>query len=132
VTPPRALLAALLALALAGCPEEAEDEIEIYAFTAAPVGLTAAVRNQYDPPLHDVQITSGVTIAVGCWDSCDYTCVAPTLVSADPGVLRVQPLYRATSSATQFVLIAVAPGSTHVTVRTDCAEASYAVEVLAQ
>jgi hypothetical protein len=125
-------LAGLLAAALSGCPEPSEPDIEIYSITGAPVGRTARVHNVVDPPAHDIQITRGVAVAVGCWDSCDYTCQAPTLTSADDSVVRVRQLYRAASSATQFVLVAVAPGTTEVTVETGCARRSYPVSVLDQ
>jgi len=126
----RFLLAGLLAAMLAGCPDPTtEPDVELYAFTGAPIGRTATVRNQYDPPAHDIEITSGVAIGVSCWDSCDYTCVDPTISSADESIVRVKPAYRANSSAPQFVLIAVAPGDTQVNVRTDCAQKSYPVHV---
>ena len=122
--------AALLATTLAGCPEPTEPDIELYPFTNAPVGRTAVVRNDYDPPAHDIAITRGVVVGVSCWDSCDYYCLAPAVTSADESVVRVRPVYRASSTTTQFVLVAVAPGATEVTVQSACAERSYPVSVL--
>jgi len=120
----------LLALALAGCPEPTDDEIELYAFTGAPPGRTATVTNLYDPDEHDIDITRGVTIGVGCWDTCDYYCQDPTVTSGDDSLIRIRKVYRASTTTTQFVLIAVATGNTQVTVRTACAERIYPVHIL--
>lgn len=126
-------LAVLLTAALAGCPEPTEDDIEIYAITGAPVGRTAQIRNVVDPPAFDVHMSRGVAIAVSCWDSCTYTCQSPALTSDDDSVVRIREIYRASSSSstsTQYVLVAVAPGTTQVTVQTACARRSYPVTVL--
>ena len=126
----RYLVAGLVTAVLAGCPDpDTDPDIELYAFTSAPVGRTATVRNQYDPPVNDIELTAGVAVGVSCWDSCDYTCVDPTVSSDDESIVRVKQVYRSGVSATQFVLIAVAPGDAHVNVRTTCAERRYPVHV---
>lgn len=123
-------LAILAVTALAGCPDPDDPDVELYAFTSAPVGRTATVRNQYDPEAHDIEMTRGVAVGVGCWDSCDYYCVAPSVSSSDEGVVRVKEVYRANTTTKQFVLIAVAPGNAQVVVSTLCAQKSYPVHVL--
>ncbi len=124
------VFAALVVAMLAGCPDPSDPDVELYAITSAPVGRTASVRNEYDPTAHDVEMTRGVAVGVGCWDSCDYYCVAPSVSSSDEGVVRVKEIYRANSTAKQFVLIAVAPGNAQVVVSTVCAQKTYPVHVL--
>jgi len=127
---------ALIALGLASlgandCQTTTPDEVAIYTLTAAPLGRTALVQeaDRTIPREARVQLTRGVATAVRCWDTCEYTCVEPKLVSADPTVLAVRPLLRPGMSG-EFVLVAVKSGTTTVTLESDCATKTYPVQVV--
>ncbi|MCC6623735.1 MAG: hypothetical protein IT385_20925 [Deltaproteobacteria bacterium] len=127
----------VVALGFAGlgandCDPQSTDDVSIYTFTAAPLGASALVQER-DPTIPRearVQITAGVALAVRCWDNCDYTCVEPRLVSADPSTLAVRPLLRPGMTG-EFALVAVKSGSTTLTLESDCATKTYPVEVIA-
>ncbi len=121
---------ALVVVALSGCPEFA-PEVALLASTAPPPSRTARIdhRDVAEGP-STLTISNGVVMRLGCWDSCDYTCEQPVITSADPGIVQVRPTYGLAGSSIGYVLVATAPGSTRLTVATDCAEHEYAVTVV--
>jgi hypothetical protein len=131
----RHLIAGALLAVLAGCPADTplEDDIVLYGLTAAPPASIATIVSS-DTSGYTITLTHGVAIAARCWDSCDYTCVAPQLTSADTDVLRVRPVWRSATTSTtgEVALIASGPGSTTLRVETACSSRVYTVTVQPQ
>jgi len=129
----RAALLVALALPLTGgdCEPTRDDDIGLYAMTPAPPTRTARVafedRERGVP--RTVTLSQGVVMSVRCWDSCDSNCVDPEIIPADPTVLGVRSIARVGSTRVEHALIGHRPGTTHLLVRSTCAEASYTVTV---
>lgn len=124
----RALLLGVLALLACDPVPEAEPDIVIVASTAAPPARSAEIVN--DDPTYSVTLSTGAVLAARCWDSCEYQCIAPELTVGDPNLLEIRSVYRYGSSSSELALIGKRAGSTTLTIRTKCAERSYAVSVL--
>jgi len=123
----RRLAWSLACLAL-GCPSPAPKHVALYPMTAAPPARTLEVLNKSER--HSVTVSSGVAFGVTTSDSCENTPEPPTLEIADESVLKHRPLARGTSKR-EWVLLAVRPGKTTLTVRAQCATQSYEVTVVA-
>jgi hypothetical protein len=124
----RALLAlpALLALALAGCPDPStEKDISIWSSSYAPPSRVGKVTSTDEE--RSIQISRGLALAIGCWDTCDYGCVSPTFTAANPELLTVRPVY--SSYGSSYVILAKAAGTTTLTISDSCASVDYAVTV---
>lgn len=124
----RALLGLLLALSASACPGEEDTEVvEIYALTAAPPARTATITNTEE--VHRVELSSGVAIAFGCWESCEYECVVPEFVVSDPSLVEIRPIFRLRGGSAAWVMIGKSPGSTQLVVRTACTNQAYSVQI---
>jgi hypothetical protein len=121
------LALALLALVACDPPPQPDPDIVLYAQSAPPPARAAKITNQ--KPAHTVTLSEGAVLAAACWDSCDGSCIAPELNVSDPSVLGVRSVYRVAGSATELALIGTRAGSAELTVRTKCAERTYAVLV---
>jgi hypothetical protein len=126
----RALLPLVLAVALlaGGCPEDPlPDTIQLYTITVAPPARTATlVSNDLE---HRLEMSRGVALAIGCWDTCKGSCVAPTFEVGDPAIAEVRPVYRAAGGYPTWVLVAKTAGLTQVKVANACAEQVYGLTV---
>ena len=122
--------AALLALAaLAGCEPE-PDLVELVNLSSPPFASTASIETDRERDVYVVELSVGVALAVGCWDSCypDQVC---KLTTADPEKLGVRPLYHLGSSLEDdFVLVAQRVGMTSLRVDSACASQEYVVRVV--
>ena len=116
--------------ALTGCPAPGPDEVSLLARTAPPPAKTARVTHDREFEEFTVVLSDGVAMSVGCWDNCDYTCESPTFSSADPSVLEVRPITRLTGSTEDHLIFGAAPGSTTLTVSSQCGSQTYQVTVL--
>ena len=128
-------IAVPLAVLLAACPESEPlpDAIGLGRTTAPPLAATATIVTDDPDGAPDlVEMSVGVAIAARCWDTCDATCVKPTIESADPAVLEVRPVYRQNDTTeSDRVLVATGAGTTRLTVRSACTTRVYPVTVLA-
>lgn len=122
----------LLASTLLGgdCNPPNDDEVALYRLTNAPPTRTAEIREDdgRGSPAR-IDLSRGVVLAVGCWDTCDYTCEDPVLTVSDPSVLAVRTVDRLTAVRPDLALIAIQPGTTNLTVETECARKTYLVQV---
>jgi hypothetical protein len=126
--PALALVALVVALGTAGCPEDPlPDTIQLYTVTVAPPARTATLVN--DDLEHSVTMSRGVALAIGCWDTCKGSCVGPTFTVTDPAVADIRPVYRSSGGYPTWVLVAKTAGSTQVKVATACAEQVYGLTV---
>ena len=126
--PALALLALAMALGTAGCPEDPLPEtIQLYTITVAPPGRTATlVSNELE---HRVDMSRGVALAIGCWDTCKGSCVSPTFEVTDPAITDIRPVFRASGGYPTWVLVAKSAGMTQIRVATACAEQVYGLTV---
>ena len=122
-----ALLAGLLLIGAACDP--VIPWIEISQSSSAPPAREAEIVNDSYDDIHSIRLSVGVSILVECYSQCDWSCVDPQFVAADPSLLDVLPVedsqYRG-----GYVLVGRAVGQTTLTVSSDCAEQIYDVEVL--
>ena len=118
----------VLAFAALGCPTPPPKTAVLYPISGAPPARRVEVVNKVDK--HAITVSSGVAFAVVVSDSCDPA-AKPTLEIADANVLQQHYLARGTSKR-EFVLMAVRPGSTTVTIKAECATQAYEVTVLPQ
>jgi hypothetical protein len=116
----------LLALGAAGCPDQAPPELLIAPTTSAPPARTLRL----DQRALTITVSRGVVFGLRCWDSCDGTCLGPSFVVADDKLAEVRPAFRNGRKDAEHVLIARSPGSTTVTIRDTCAEATYRLVVV--
>lgn len=89
-----------------------------------------------DPARETLELSHGVALGVSCSDSCDGACENPELLAADPEVLSVREAIAPSVESPWFevedvwVLLGSQPGRTELTVRSDCGERVYTVQVL--
>ena len=127
----RALLPLLGALALCatGCPEDpVTPEINLYSVTVAPPGRAATLVSD-DLQGHEVRMSRGLAFAIGCWNNCKGSCVAPTFEVADPAIAEVRPVYRSAGGYPTWVIVAKSSGTTQLTVADTCAQQAYGLVV---
>ena len=122
-------LLTVLGLMLAGCPGQNDHNVYIAALTNAPPARTANINNYNDD--HSIKISRGAALAIYCYDSCDYGCIAPEFIIADPSLLEVRETYYPGASGGGFVLFGKKAGATTLRVRTTCADQLYLVQVVA-
>jgi hypothetical protein len=120
--------AAGVALLAAGCPDNtATKTVELYTVTVAPPARKAnLVSNELD---HRVELSRGVALAIGCWDSCKGSCESPTFEITDATIADVRPVFRASGGYPTWVLVAKTAGMTQLRVATACAEQVYGLTV---
>ncbi len=124
--PPPLLAAGLLA----GC-----DSISLEPISEPPPTRRASIHEDD----RDIDLSHGVAFAVECIDSCDGPCRGPKVRSGDESVVAVHRAYHFAGVArgedveehnpATFVLVGVSPGSTRITVESNCTDDSYAVTV---
>lgn len=125
-------LALVFALSVgADCDPERAADVALYTTTGAPPTAVARVQ-EADPDRGleaRVELSSGVVLAVRCWDTCDYTCESPELITGDAAVLGVIEVERVGSRSPEYALVAHRAGTTTLRVRTSCDDKTYAVSV---
>jgi hypothetical protein len=125
-------LLTLLALGFGLGSECDPQDISLYQVTGPPPTRTASIREANDaadlPPT--IELSRGVVLAVRCRDTCDYTCDDPVVTVSDPALLALREVDRPSAAQLELALIAVRPGTTNLTVETDCARKSYRVQIL--
>lgn len=120
--------------ALTGCPvDPLEPEVYLGQLTTAPPTLTATVANPYDRP-PSIEMSAGVGVGLSCSDFCPDLPPAPDCPgmthSIDPPELgQIHPV-ELPGRDDVVLLIAGEPGSGSLTVKTRCAEKTYALRVL--
>lgn len=113
-------------LTAAGCG------VDLNPLTEAPPTRVADL----DPAGETIALSHGVALGVSCTDSCDGACENPVLFAADPDVVSVREAIAPSVDSPWFevgevwVLLGAQPGRTELTVRSDCGDQVYAVEVL--
>lgn len=106
--------------------------VDLNPITEAPPTRVADL----DPANETIELSNGVALGVSCTDSCDGACENAEVLAADPEILSVRDALAPTVDSPWFevgdvwVLLGSAPGRTELTVRSDCGEQVYAVEVL--
>jgi hypothetical protein len=119
----------VLACAALGCPSApAPMRAALYPMTGAPPARKLEVVNKEER--HAITVSSGVAFGVMVSDSCNHTSI-PTLEIADANVLKEHRLARG-SGKREFVLVAIRPGNTTVTIKAECTTQAYDVTVLPQ
>lgn len=126
--PALALFALAAALGTTGCPQDPVPEsIQLYTITVAPPARTATlVSGELD---HRVDLSRGVALAIGCWDTCKGSCESPTFEVGDPAIADVRPVFRSSGGYPTWVLVAKSAGMTQIKVVTACAEQVYGLTV---
>lgn len=123
----RALVVLAVALGATGCPEDPPPEIRLYTVTVAPPARTAIlVSNETE---HSIQMSRGVALAIGCWDSCKGSCESPSFEVSDPAVADVRPVFRSSGAYPTWVIVAKSAGAATIRVATACAEQVYGLGV---
>ena len=126
--PALVLLAAAVALVTTGCPQDpVPDTIGLYAVTTAPPARTALlVSTDLD---HHVEMSRGVALGIGCWDTCKGSCESPTFEVTDTAIATVRPVFRSSGGYPTWVVVAKTPGTTQLRVANACAEQVYGLTV---
>lgn len=125
-------LALVFALSVgADCDPERAADVALYTTTGAPPTAVARLQEADAERGRDarIELSSGVVLAVRCWDTCDYTCDRPELIVGDASVLSVLEVERLGSRSPEYALVAHQPGSTTLRVRTSCFEKTYQIDV---
>ncbi len=123
----RALAVLAIVVGAAGCPDERQDTVTLYSVTVAPPARTALLVSSETE--HTVQMSRGVALAIGCWDTCKGSCVGPSFEVGDPAVAEVRPVFRSSGGYPTWVIVARTAGATTIRVATACAEQTYALTV---
>jgi hypothetical protein len=130
----RIALVVAIAIPLAGCPDhEYPPDVLLLPLTSPPPAHEGRIVNDDELGYH-VELSHGVAIAARCWDWCEgqagTQCVNTTLTSSVEGILEVRPVYRlGQNDVDEFALSGVSPGTTFLTVRTQCTQRVYEVTV---
>lgn len=122
----------LLALSsLAACEPEI-DTVELVTLSNAPFASKASIESNTVSDAYVIELSVGVAVAVGCWDSC-YPAQVCKLTSEEPEKLGVRPLYHVgNTSADDYVLVAQTIGPTTLHVESACASQDYVVRIVAR
>jgi hypothetical protein len=122
------LLTAVVALGVTGCPhDEVQDTITLFSQTVAPPARTATLVST--DVVHTVEMSQGVVLAIGCWDTCKGTCEGPIFTVSDETVADVRPVFRASATYPTWVIVAKSAGSATIQVANACATQTYTLTV---
>jgi hypothetical protein len=119
----------LLALVtLTGCPgEDPEADVRLIQSTGAPPTLQARVDTS--ETASSLKVSTGVAMAVSCWDSCvDSTtsCEGVSIAIENPEVLDAREIFRnGRQQQGDYVLSGRSAGATNVTITTACGSRVY-------